>query len=243
MRKLIALAAAVMLGTFSPAPSLAQAAPVPGEAVQADAHELLYEAMCGGIDQDQMIEGQLRSVREVWEADANLLVAERQFPGLMDAMIDAARPIIRKISEQSHAEYRPKMIAAMKTVLNAEEAADAAEFYNSPIGRKLLGGIAANADARRTIEGYLDNQEVAESDIRGDIRATSGKAVGALTDEELAALGEMATEKPALMKLGELGEAIIPIRMEMERAAMTGELQTQMAAAVEAAAKQHIGGK
>jgi hypothetical protein len=243
MPKPIHFAVAIVLGAISPLPVLAQDSQTAAEPAILGAHAQLYEAMNAGVDQNTMLESQLRSVRAVWEADANLVVAERRFPGLMDAMIDAARPILQRIGLEYQAEFRPKMIAAIKTVLSDEEALVAKEFYLSPIGRKLLGGVATHSDTRRSIEGYLDNDEIDEQDVRGDIRATAGKAVAQLTDDELAALARMALEKPALMKLQALGEAIIPVRMEMERAALTSGLQAEMEAAVEAAAKRHVAGE
>lgn len=232
-----------MLGALSPLPAMAQDSRTAAEPAILGAHAQLYEAMNAGIDQNTTLESQLRSVRAVWEADANVIVAERRFPGLMDAMIDAARPFLQRISQESQAEFRPKMIAAIKTVFSDEEALVAKEFYLSPIGRKLLGGVATNIDSRRSIEGYLDNEEIDVQDVRGDIRATAGKAVAQLTDDELAALARMAMEKPALMKLQTLGEAIMPVRMEMERAALTSALQSEMGAAIEAAAKRHVAGE
>ena len=133
-------------------------------------------------------------------------------------------------------------MAALAEALTEQEAARIAEFYRSPLGAKMLGGLSRTMDGRAMIEGGIANGEIDMRDFDTDIRKSAGQIVGALSAQEQAELVRLFTTDPALMKMNDLQAIVLPIRAEMEKAAMAPARQKEIEAAIETAAERHIAG-
>ena len=241
MKHLLIAAASLGLAFALPTSTLAQETAA-SQPAQPTAYADLVAAMQDGIDQEMVIDNQLAVVRSLWQADPNMVAAEAAYPGLFDAMIDAGRPIITRHSQEIQDEYRPRYVAALAEALTEQEAARIAEFYRSPLGAKMLGGLSRTMDGRAMIEGGIANGEIDMRDFDTDIRKSAGQIVGALSAQEQADLVRLFTTDPALMKMNDLQAIVLPIRAEMEKAAMAPARQKEIEAAIKTAAERHIAG-
>ncbi|MBX7532999.1 DUF2059 domain-containing protein [Qipengyuania sp. 1XM1-15A] len=241
MKHLLIAAASLGLAFALPASTLAQDTAA-SQPAQPTPYVELVAAMQDGIDQEMVIENQLVVVRSIWQADPNMVAAEAAYPGLFDAMIDAGRPIITRQNQELQDEFRPRYVSALAEVLTEQEAARIAEFYRSPLGMKLLGGLSRTMDNRASIEGGVANGEIDMKDFDKDVMKSAGKIVGTLSAEEQAELVRLFTTDPALMKLNDLQGVVVPIRAEMEKAGMAPARQKEIEAAIQTAAQRHLAG-
>lgn len=228
------------LAPFSTAAAQDAAPAVAAPAQQVSPHLDLVLAIQEGVDVDVTIENQLAAVRSMWGKDPNMVAAEATYPGLFDAMIDAARPVIMRQNMEIQEEFRPRFAAALAEKLSDSEARIIAGFYRSPIGRKLMTSMSANMDSRASIEGFAKTGEIDMGDFQSDVDSSSAKTVNGLSESDLMELGRLYTEQPALMKLTTLQPAMVPVRAAMEKAGATPERQQEISAVIETAAQKHI---
>lgn len=241
MKHLLIAAASFGLAFALPASTLAQETAASQQA-EPTAYADLVAAMQDGIDQEMVIDNQLAVVRSLWQADPNMVAAEAAYPGLFDAMIDAGRPVITRHNQELQDEFRPRYVAALAEALTEQEAARIAEFYRSPLGMKMLGGLSRTMDSRATIEGGIAKGEIDIKDFDKDVQKSAGQIVGSLTAEEQAELVRLFTTDPALMKMNDLQAIVVPIRADMEKAGMAPARQKEIEAVIQTAAQRHIAG-
>ena len=241
MRNFLIAAASLGLAFALPASTLAQDAAA-SQPAQPTAYADLVAAMQNGIDQELVIENQLAVVRSIWEAEPTMVAAEAAYPGLFDAMIDAGRPVITRQNRELQEEFRPRFVVAIADALTEQEAARMAEFYRSPLGVKMLGGLSKTMDNRASIEGGVENGEIDMNDFDKDVMTSAGKIVGTLTAEEQTELVRLFTTDPALMKMSQMQSVVMPIRADMEKAGMSPERQKEIETAIQTAAERHLAG-
>ncbi|MBD3730525.1 MAG: DUF2059 domain-containing protein [Sphingomonadales bacterium] len=232
MRKMIAplLLAITPLASFTPA----HAAPAAVQAASAEdpAYDHLYDAIIGGADYDQIVDGMLVAMRQAFLAEKIIADAEAQRPGLVDRLMVAIRPVLATYSLRVRGEYRPRMIGLLRQHLTPAEAAEIADFYETPIGRRLLAGVAQNYRPTNTMSKATNVDSIDTRDVTADMDQTAGKALGSLTSEELAQLAEAARTHPAIAKLGGIRADLAALRVTMEKEPMTAEEEAALRDAV-----------
>lgn len=241
MPRLNLIAASILL-------ALAPAAGLPAHAQAADAAPVAfdpYEDIYAAIQESAQTERQLDQLsatmaRQIASADTSLAIAETRYPGLSQAMVTSFRPVLSSYSARVREVYRPRMVAVFRSRLNDSEARDVAAFYRSPMGRRLLGGVVDNYDAKATITSALKDRDVDSAAVRADSDAAVRGALAQFSQADFAALGELAQRQPGLLKLGAIGTELGPIRAEMENAPMTPAEEKALEAAIVAAMSEHI---
>ena len=159
---------------------------------------------------------------------------ERLRPGALDKIIDLVRPIMREQSDRVEAEYRPRMIALLRSGLSRAEAAEVAEFYASPLGRKVLAANAANMQSSSVVNAAVSGGAVSTADVQADIRATENAVRDSFTQAELAQFYREFVARPGLAKLAPLVPRVAALRAEMESERLNDEEQARFNAALEA---------
>ena len=210
------------------------------ELVDHAAYGSLYDAIQGGFDKNRVIENQLVVVRSIWAEDPGMVSMEQQHPGLFDALVNAARPVLMRQNTEIAQEYRPKFIAALASVLSPAEAITVAEFYGSPIGTKMMQSLSANVDSRATIEGGVKNGTIDIDDVESDIKQGADKVVDGLTAADQTELLRIFSSDPVYMKFPAIQSAMLPVRAAMERESMTPQRQQEIEQTIAMAAQQHI---
>lgn len=238
--RIVVASVGLALAPFSAAAAQDAAPPVAAPAQQVSAHLDLVLAIQEGVDVDLTIENQLAVVRSMWGQDPNMVAAEATYPGLFDAMIAAARPVIMRQNLEVQKEFQPRFAAALAEKLSDAEARTIADFYRSPMGRKLMAAMSANMDSRASIEGFVETGEVDMGDFKSDVDSSTAKTLSGLSQSDMEELGRLYMEEPALLKLTTLQPAMVPVRAEMEKAGATPERQQEIYSVIETAAQKHI---
>lgn len=230
---------------FAGGPLHAEEAPaILGQQAAANPYADLYDAMQGGIDNEQILDNMIQSitgelVRQVPEFE--LLEAEK--PGLLVAIGASIRPHLADYSSRVKADYHPRMVKLFQDGLTPEEAGQLTDFYRSDMGRKLLAGVSTSYTGAQTLRGAMNNPEgeIPAENISNDIKSASIKAYLGLSLDERKALEKLAAETPAFTKLNTLQPRINALRHEMENAPMLPEEEVRLQSSMEAALQKHLG--
>lgn len=210
-------------------------------AIPAGPHEQIYLAMMAGVDQEQQLSTLTTTIAQQFATAApELIEAEAKFPGLARAMAEAMRPILRTYTNRIRSAYQPRMIAILAEALTPTEARDIAEFYASPLGRKLLGGISDSYDGKATVADAIKGGDISAEAIATDSRVTVRRARARFTAAELAEMDELGRRKPALLKMSAIAERLAPLRLEMENAPMLAAEEQALESTITAAVEKHI---
>lgn len=237
----IVLAAALL--AFTPLAALpVQAAEAPAAApVTVDPFEDIYLAIQESADTERQLDQLSTTIaQQITTADTTLAIAEARYPGLSRAMVTGFRPVLASYSARVRETFRPRMVAVFREQLSESEARDVAAFYRSPMGKRLLGGVVESFDAKATITSALKDKEVSADAVKADTDAAVRGALAKFTQDDFAALGELAQRQPGLMKLGAIGEALGPIRAEMENQPLTKAEEQALSDSIVASLDKHI---
>jgi hypothetical protein len=229
-RTLFAALAAVLALAFVAAPA----------AAQDDPWDRLYSALEAGVDQQLAMDAMLGSVaRSILRSDPTWRDLEKGNRGLLMAMTEAIRPTMLVYSERVRLQYRPRIVAAMRQVLSAEEATSVADFYASDLGRRVLQATVSNLGAEAIMDEALSGGEVSADAVGRDMRASGQRGFATLTEAEQAEVIRRALTVPGLAKMGQMMQVVAPIRAEMENAPLTRSEERAFAAAIESVARSY----
>lgn len=237
----IVLAAALL--AFTPLAALpVQAAEAPAAApVTVDPFEDIYLAIQESADTERQLDQLSTTIaQQITTADTTLAIAEARYPGLSRAMVTGFRPVLASYSARVRETFRPRMVAVFREQLSESEARDVAAFYRSSMGKRLLGGVVESFDAKATITSALKDKEVSADAVKADTDAAVRGALAKFTQDDFAALGELAQRQPGLMKLGAIGQALGPIRAEMENQPLTKAEEQALSDSIVASLDKHI---
>ena len=226
MRRLLLAFAALALAAQ---PAAAQT--VESAGLTADPHERVYDTLIAQADDGPMIESVLDWMVGELARDPNIAVIEAAHPGFLKRLRAAARPIIAGYSLRVKRAYRPRMIAILQSDLTAAEAAEIADFYASPIGRKVVAGVTQSYRPDAVLGTIETEQEVSVADVEQDMDSATQAALQGLSAQETAELYAEIAARPAMAKLVPVVPRIAALRAEMEEEPMTPEED----AAIEAA--------
>ncbi len=217
MRKLKPLRlamAAFAMGAVAPA--LPLAAQETEDAALAPEYFDLHAAMEEAVDEAAAMDASLDVMRRAFEADPNFIVLEQQSPGLIDEVVAGMRPILEGHSKRVNDLYRPRMAAIFARHLTPEEAAIAAEFYRSDIGRRLMKAASGNYSPESAVEGIQNEGTVTQEGVNRDIDNAIAATMRDLSPEDQAELGRTFLQNPALMKLQVVQNDVRAVRLQME---------------------------
>ncbi len=239
------LTALTLALTILPLSASAASAPAPAstEAIAPDRYDDLYDAMRTGIDDTAMIDGQLDTIKtQMMAQDALLAAAEQASPGLMDTIGEAMRPVLSEYSERVRLQFRPRMVAVMRSTFTDKEAGQLSEMYRSTAGKGLMRSMSQNYKGEATIGQAIVEKEVDAKAINRDFSAATSQATKAMPDDQKAEMAQYFLKNPSLfLKLGTLSRDAAAIRVEMENAPMTADEEARMQQAIVTAIEAHVG--
>lgn len=204
------------------------ASPAAGQQVEtvqfsADPYERIYDALIAGSDDEPTIEAALDWMVAELRRDENIAFLEATYPDLLKRMRKAARPIIMRYSERVKLAYRPRMVALLRADLTPDEAAEIADFYASPIGRRLVAGVTQSYRPDAVLDTVLTDEQVTQADVERDLSNATAATLAGLSAEESRELFAAIAERPAMAKLAPVVPRITALRAEMEEEPMTAE--------------------
>lgn len=237
--------AALALAALTHQPLRAQEAnPTTPEGVQViDAYTTLMQSITSGVNEKALFTSILAQVGDILiKENAQVARMERDYPGSVDQLLRAITPVLERHSNRVTGEFRQSMVAMLKQRMTQAEALDAAAFYSSPLGRRVIGAVQENYSVAAM------GSELAASNGEGDITTdailrdrnrTVAAAISALTAQEEAEMERMLSGKSWPMKLGAMREPMAVLRARMENAPMLPEDEAEMMGAIDAAMRDY----
>jgi len=191
------LAALVALGGVEPAQA---AAPAPVSSVAAEALALAKLM----APRDLRIEGELKQFDANFSSallkDKGVQEVEGKYPGTVDAMAKAVRPLLAEETGKIADRAYPKIAAILSSELSGPDIAELTAYYGSPAGRNLLRQLVESMDASSIYADALKNDGKVSEDaarhrdvhcrVQGDESAFGRRLSGAPHPEEKRRLAE-----------------------------------------------------
>lgn len=223
MSRTLPLFACLLLGTITPlAPIAAEEVAERAQIAPQPAHFDLIEALRENVDQDAMLDAAVAAaIQAMYDESEEFRQMEAEAPGLFDAMMVAARPILQRYNARIVEETKPKLAALLAELVTPEEAANIASFYRSPMGKKLINAVKSNASFENRMRGIAERDDISASSVAQDQIATNRAAMNSLTDEEKAEIEAEMRKYPEFMKLRLFQLRSVPINHAAENTPMT----------------------
>lgn len=234
MRVVRWLPAAMAGFMMAPAP-LQAAAPAAAEApVRADALALA-EAM---VPKDLFVKSELRqfdlNFKSTILAGKTEKQADRNYPGLTNAVVAAVRPLVAKSSARSLPILHEKIARLAQERLSSAETAELTAFYRSPTGRKALRFMAQSTDGGAAYKSAAENP-AARSAYK---RQAAEKAARELSPADQMVLTEF-MKRPVFAKLARMQPQVRQMQAEFHNR-QDPVFKARMAETVAAAMAEHV---
>jgi hypothetical protein len=228
MGRIIKLIGGLCLFVAAPQCFAQSAEPVGDPAIQqteSDLYDTLIDTIAQGFDVADMTERALSQMRSTMiSSDAELRDMEKSYPGIIEQMLAAMRPIILRHSQRVSTEGRSEMVQLFRLRLTADEAREATEFYRSPLGLRLIESISENISVSATQrEAIIAGGEVSAEAISQDHTATVRGSLAALTEQERIQIERNLAGHPWVWKLNLARTEMLEINRRMENAPMSAE--------------------
>lgn len=203
-------------------------------------HYDLYAAMEEGVDQSLVTDNALAAMRRELAADANISLLETQSPGLIADLAESVRPMFKDHTVRVRDMYLPRMTALFARHLTPSEAQEAANFYRSEVGRRMLKLLSSNFTVDAVVSDFDEDAGISREDVNRDLNSTVASAVGEMTPEDLAEIERVVAASPGLLKLNGMQGEIRSLRTKMENEPLLPETEQQMQSAMEAVFAQRF---
>ena len=153
---------ALAAGALLPTAALAQTAPTAQSAKPAQAYFNLYDAMIGGMDLSAMTDNAADSIFDgMVRNDPTFGALVKGKPQLRDKFRAAARPFLSVWLGRSTTVRRGQIAQNLAGKLTPADAQEIADFYSSPLGRKVLGAVTRNLSLDSTVDSSMAGQSAA----------------------------------------------------------------------------------
>ena len=144
----------------------------------------------------------------------------------------ATSPIIASYSQRVKRAYRPRMIALLRAELSAADAAEIAEFYASPIGRRLISGVSQSYRPDTVLDTINEERAVTSADVERDLGSASQATLQGLSVDEAEALYREIEARPAIARLAPVVPKLAALRAQMEEEPLTAQEEAAIEAAL-----------
>ncbi|HQV04459.1 MULTISPECIES: DUF2059 domain-containing protein [unclassified Novosphingobium] len=216
-RRFKALAAFSVLALAQPGLLAAQtdAAAKPAETATVavdQAHLRLYDVILGGVDIQAMAQAGADSIFDglVRNEPRMAQLAERN-PGMRAEFRTMAMPFLKTWMTRSTSIMRERVAARFARHYTAAEAAELGQFYDSPVGRKLMKAFSGSMTFDKTVDQALQSgsssQPMVNADVDKSLNAGLARFLPTLSPAEKEEFIRM-SKRPVFAKLGLISQAM-----------------------------------
>lgn len=198
------------------------------EAAYAD----LASAMIEQINLDVMLENAVMAIGRQFSSDPMFLELEEESPGLIDELLVTVRPILAQFANNGLSQQRAGMEMIFARHLNAAEAGELAQFYRSPIGSKILGGVSKHYSFDEILTQGMQNEAINSDTFRAAMDQSATAAAADLTAEEQDELANLFKTNPALRKLAIISPELQELKLQIASQNLTPAEEAAMNAAM-----------
>lgn len=176
--------AALLAGSPALAKPVKRAAPV---AVKADpaVRKAAADRLAEVLTPESALPGQVDKIlalllENMERNDPGFAKMEQAYPGMIQAVSDAMRPVLLKSSASAIPLYRADLSQMFQTELTAAEANEAAAFFASSDGQALIASLQDNMKYDRTVGALSQDKSATNADVTADKSAAGMRTFQAL---------------------------------------------------------------
>ncbi len=235
VRKIIlAGAIAALVGAAPATAQSAQQSAVEVPTRSSDVYDTLIGVIVQGIDADAVTERMLSQMRNAMMSEAPTLSAfEKDHPGSVRQIVEAMRPIMQRHAERISAQHRSELHDLFQAELSEADASDAAAFYSSPLGRRVLEAVSGTITQAAALREAVSSEGPTSADaIQADHAASTRLAVAALTPAELAGIEHSLRGKAWVMQMQLMRSSMLEINTRIENIPFNAEDEAAINAVV-----------
>ncbi|MBX7458186.1 hypothetical protein K3152_08000 [Qipengyuania sp. 1NDH17] len=217
---------------------------VPAVVSEQDSYEALVESMIppGGLEAAQA--NTLREIRAAYQQDPDFADLEQSCPGTIGVVMDTMTPILKEYDIIELRLRREAMLEILKVELSPDQARLAADFYSSPLGRKLMGAVAANHSLSNTLQSVMASEDetplIDSETVSKDNREAAIKAVSELSPEEIQTIRSQIGEEEWYFALMATRPKMLEAAMAIANSDFAPHLDKRLDEEVEAAMTSHL---
>ena len=163
-----------------------------------------------------------------------------EYPGLTDAIVSAARPLVVTAMKRSMPELHKAVARVVQERLTQPQTAELITFYESPTGQSIMQAMAASTDAgdiyKRAVE--REGEPITGREIAAQSRKAAEKATKTLTKAQEAEMIEW-MKRPVFAKLAGVQAMVRQVLVDFHNKE-DPELNANLEEALAAAAAAHM---
>ena len=210
----------------------------------ADAIAQLFDAFTPpeGLKAAQL--GMVESLRTAWQNDPGMSALENECVGLIDVMVKATTPLLDEYFV-TELELRKKLFLEMYSKhFTRTQAMEAAAFYNTDVGQKLVNGVLGNFRLDNTLQAILEDPdldaEIDADDMKRDQLAAGQLAAASLTAQEQAEIVRVFARADWRRALSAAAAEFQPASVELANSDFAPEIDARMDIVIEEAMTTHL---
>jgi len=206
----VAAAASLPIEGEAPAFTLEATAPDDAQARLAKSRELVAILNPRPAMIEKNMQGWEAGLRKSLSMNPGAIKVEAEYPGVLDAAVDAGRPLARTYCERfvdASTEEKTKVFAERLALGEVQEALG---FFSSGAGKRFTAALLANADPALLAEqAALDARtkgktEIGANDLEKVLQPAAGKALEAASAEDLVEFMRF-SRNPVAAKIAQAG--------------------------------------
>ena len=151
-----------------------------------------------------MVDGELRqfdlNFSKTLLQNQEVAAAEARFPGLVEAMAKASRPLLQQQAGDRLDHLYPRIAAVIQTDLSPPEIAELSAFFGSTEGQSVLRKMSESVDASPVFESAAKDGKITEEAVKAQQWIAAMVAAGKYSAADRAALENLA-KRPVFAKL------------------------------------------
>lgn len=242
MKKLLSYAVAAALVTTA-----AFIDPVVPHAQQSAQAPTPYQKLADALANDAMMDLNFRvlidgAMTKQFMADENIAGLEIVCPGTITALMTAIEPPMYQLQVRGYSLYRQDLAALFAAELTQEDAALAAEFYNSDLGQKFVTSIVKSSTLDRSLASAMANEDssVDNDALVTDVRTSVIRGMVAMSPAERAEITQILTTAPWMASYRTLEPNIQALQLRLANTDFENDEEEQFTRLIETAVENHI---
>lgn len=213
-----ATATAASLGTAAPQPVMIEpVAPVEADSAARKAAadslaRILYPEGQQIAAAERMVD---KDMGAAFRSDADFLALEKEFPGLIEAVLNEVKPALARFTRNRLPEYHQRVAALLASHFSTPELEDIAKFYLTPTGQKIVRGMHENATGGAMLGEIMADPDkpTSLSAVASDHKTASQATKKLIDTSDEPALTEL-TKKPYFLRMATLGPKMRKLDLE-----------------------------
>ena len=207
---------------------------------ESDSYHALVDAIFLHDSLDEKTERTFAMVKADFAQRPSIQTLEASYPGVSAAMAEATKPIIRRAMARHVVTIRATWHDFLKGMLTPQQAGEAAAFYSSALGRKIVdGAVAARSTAAETREIRQQlgpqgngNLKVSQNAVSTDTKTSTTRLMTSLGPTETREIEMRLRGKIWAIRLNAAQQKMAEIRARLENLGYTADEEAAMNAAL-----------